>query len=336
MIVPALVAALVAASPVPAPQARCATDDARLAELSGLAADDAGLWGLSDGGRRVEIHRIDPDDCAVLSTRTARIDPRDPEDLAVGPDGALWVGDIGDNHRERATVAVVVVPTRGPAQLHRLTYPDGPHDAEALLVDATGSPVIIIKDPLRTAGIYRTDGPPAGAGPTPLIRVGELALPESDTVGGPVGGLGSRLVTGAAVSVDRKVVAVRTYTDAWLYPAPGGDVLAALARPATDPVRVPLPGEPQGEAIAFLPDGTLVSGSESRDGQVGRLRAVSGAASSAGGGPAGSGLDVPPGVGAPQGWWSGPVTGAVAAGVLLIGTLAVARRRRGRIGWPRP
>ena len=31
--------------------------------------------------------------------------------------------------------------------LHRLTYPDGkPHDAEALLIDADGTPIIITKD----------------------------------------------------------------------------------------------------------------------------------------------------------------------------------------------
>jgi 1-acyl-sn-glycerol-3-phosphate acyltransferase len=71
------------------------------------------------------------------------------------------------------------------------------------------------------------------------------------------------------------VVALRTYTDAYVYAAPDGDVLAALQR---QPVRIPLPGEKQGEAIAFDPDGTLLSGSEG----VGEpLRAVRGAAAMA-------------------------------------------------------
>ena len=65
------------------------------------------------------------------------------------------------------------------------------------------------------------------------------------------------LVTGGAVSADGHVMALRTYTDAYVYSAPDGDVLAALKR---TPVRVPLPGEKQGEAIAFQPDGTLVVG----------------------------------------------------------------------------
>ena len=120
------------------PETRCTVDDPRLVELSGLAVVDDGLWAMADGGRRVQLHRIDPDTCAVVESRTATVDPYDAEDLAVGPDGTLWVGDTGDNDQRRGTVALIVVPQRGEPVLHRLTYPDGPHDAEALLVDARG------------------------------------------------------------------------------------------------------------------------------------------------------------------------------------------------------
>lgn len=321
------VAALLAApflAAAPAPASLCAVSDERLAELSGLAVDATGVWAISDDGRRTEVYRLDLDDCAVLDTRTATIDPRDAEDLALGPDGALWVADIGDNDSERATVAVIVVPASGQAQLHRLAYPDGPHNAEALLVDDQGAPVIVTKDVGGPAGIYRTDGPPRGEGPTPLVRVGELRLPRSDTVGGPLGGLGSRVVTGAAVSADRRVVAVRTYTDAWLYPATGGDVVAALVSPVTVPVRVPLPGEPQGEAITFLADGTLLSGGETRDGEPGELRVVRGASGESTGAPDGA---VPADVSAP-GWLPAALGVAVVAGGLLVLTAALVMRRR--------
>ena len=43
-------------------------------------------------------------------------------------------------------------------------------------------------------------------------------------------------------------------------------------------MRVPLPDEPQGEAIAFAADGTLLSGSEGRGGVAGQIRGVPGAA----------------------------------------------------------
>jgi hypothetical protein len=270
---------------VPAPVVRCPVDDPRLAELSGLVADGGGLWALADGGRRVQVHRVDPDGCGVRDTRIADIDPVDPEDLARGPDGTLWVGDIGDNGLRRDTVAVIELPADGPPRLHRLTYPDGPHDAEALLVDAAGRPIVVVKD-AGPAGVYRTAAPPDGAGPTPLLRVGQVALPPSETVGGPLGGLGSRLVTGAAADADGRVVALRSYTDAWLYRVPAdGDLVAALTG---RPVRVPLPGEPQGEAIAFEPSGTLVSGSETRGGAPGEIRAIANAAGLAVDDPAGS------------------------------------------------
>ena len=72
---------------------------------------------MADGGRRVELHRLDPDTLRVVESRTATVDPYDAEDLAAGPDGSLWVGDIGDNDQRRDTVAVIVVPRHGRPQV---------------------------------------------------------------------------------------------------------------------------------------------------------------------------------------------------------------------------
>jgi hypothetical protein len=325
------------------PQDRCPVTDRALDELSGMIVDKGAVIAMADGGRRIVLqrldHALDKGDCAITDTRTVGIDPFDPEDLARGPGGALWVSDTGDNDEKRDSVAVIVVPASGRPQLHRLTYPDGPHDAEALLVDPGGRPVIVTKQ-LGSAGVYRTAEPPDGEGPTPLELVGRLRLPSSDTVGGPVGAFGSEVVTGAAASADGKVVALRSYTDAWLYPAPDGDPAMALTEnPA--PVRVPLPDEPQGEAIAFTPDGSLVSGSETRRGVRGVVRVVPGAAALAAAAVAGTSVPPPADPADPVGaapatgdaapdWLPAAIGGGAAVAVLVGQAAALALRARGR------
>lgn len=242
----------------PAVRQLCTPTDPELTELSGLASDGHRWYAVSDGGTRLRVQVLDPADCRVLDRITAGVDPYDVEDLALARDGALWLADTGDNDLKRSTVALHRLTPDGGARLYRLTYPDGPHDTETLLLDHTGVPYLVTKE-LGAARVYRPSGGLAEPGPTPLEQVGTVRIEPTSTPGGPVGTVGSVLVTGGAVSPDGLVVALRTYTDAYLFAAPGGDVRAALA---TTPVRIPLPGEPQGEAVALAPDGTLLSGSE--------------------------------------------------------------------------
>ncbi|WP_432851645.1 hypothetical protein ACQPXB_12605 [Amycolatopsis sp. CA-161197] len=248
-----------AAAPPPAPSSLCKVTDSRLGELSGLVSDGEHWYAINDGGTKVQVFVLDHS-CKVQKVLSASTDPYDVEDLARAADGTLWLSDTGDNSHKRTTVALMAMkPSGGSVTLHRLTYPDGPHDTEALLLDRSGTPYLITKEVLGDAAVYRPTGPLATPGPTALEKVGSLTIHDTDTVGGPVGAFGSVLVTGGATSADGHVVALRTYTDAYLYPAPDGDVLEALKR---NPARIPLPNEKQGEALAFEPDGTLLSGSE--------------------------------------------------------------------------
>lgn len=242
----------------PARQEVCTPTDPRLDELSGLATDGKRWFAVGDSASRLEVMVLDPQTCVVADVVTADVDPYDVEDLALGADGALWLADTGDNYRIRRNVALYRLDTDGDVTTFRLVYPDGPHDVEALLLDRAGVPYLVTKDIVGAAGVYRPAGGLAVPGPTPLQRVASLRLGPTDTPGGPLG-LGSNLVTGAGVSPDGTVLALRTYTDAYLYAAPDQDVVAALRRP---PIRIPLPGEPQGEAVALAADGTLLSGSE--------------------------------------------------------------------------
>ncbi|WP_229686480.1 hypothetical protein [Longimycelium tulufanense] len=267
--------ALPASATPEAPAELCRVTDPRLAELSGVASDGDRWYAVPDGGEQVRVYVVGRD-CAVQRVITSPVDPFDVEDVARAPDGTLWLADTGDNRKQRDTVALHAVSPNGGSVLYRLSYPDGPRDAEALLLDRRGVPYLVTKEPLGGSGVYRPKGPLVAPGPSELERVGTVRVGPTDTTGGPLSGtVGSVLVTGGAVSHDGSVVALRTYTDAYLFAAPDGDVVAALGR---EPVRVPLPNEPQGEAIAFEPDGTLLSAGEFGDFGAGSvLRGVAGA-----------------------------------------------------------
>src|SRR5262249_44187715 len=225
----------------------CTLNDPRITESSGLVAAGDQLYTVNDGGARLRVFVLDAGAGArgtaptrrAVRTITADINPYDVEDLARSADGTLWLADTGDNDRSRRTVAIELLTEAGAGRLFRFTYPDGPHDAEALLLDRAGRPFIATKEPVGNSGVYAPAGTPSTARPTPLRKVAVLQFTPTGTRGGPVGVVGQLLVTGGAVSPDGTRVVLRTYTDAYVWRADDGDVARALA--AGRPTRIPLP-----------------------------------------------------------------------------------------------
>jgi hypothetical protein len=259
-----------AADPTPAATASgapgetvCTIADPRLIELSGVVAlPDGGYVVVNDSNDQAAAMRIFFLDSKCKPTRPVGYPAaaRDPEDLAVSGDGALWAADIGDNFTNgakdrRETIALWKVPAGGGAPvIHRLTYPDGPHDAEALLFGPNDTPIIVTKEPSGTAQLYEASAPlqPNTKAGVPLKNVGTFKPTRTGTAN-PLAGPGNLLVTGAATAPDRKRVVLRTYSDAYEWDVPDGDVVKAIT--AGKPRITPLPGEPQGEGIAYTPDG---------------------------------------------------------------------------------
>ncbi|GLZ45202.1 hypothetical protein Acsp06_13870 [Actinomycetospora sp. NBRC 106375] len=307
------------------PMVRCVLADDRLAEASGLVADPAGGYEVvNDSGNPSTVYRLD-DRCAVVGERAVPHRGRDVEDLARTLDGTLWLADVGDNGRRRDTVAVLRLDGSGAETVERLTYTDGPHDAESLLVPADGRPVVVTKDLSGRSGVYVADG-------STLRQAGEVVVP-----GEAMTALGAGTFTGGALSADGRVVALRTYTDAWLYPAPRGtgtaeDVVAALR---TAPVRVPLPAEAQGEALAFAPDGMLLATGETPAGEApAPLHAIPGATALVDGAPTAATPSAGPApasdrAGLPEPLASiGVVLAAAVAVAALLAVVVLVRRRR--------
>jgi hypothetical protein len=248
-----------------APAALCTITDRRIPESSGLAAAGDLLYTVNDGGERLQVFVLDRG-CRVRRVIENPLNPYDVEDLARGPDGTLWLADIGDNAGSRSTVALELLSAAGGVTLFRYRYPDGPHDAEALLLDPAGRPYIVTKEPLSSR-VYTPATAPTAGRVTPLRKVATLSFALTGTPGGPVGPASQVLATGGAVAPDGSRLVLRTYTDAYLWTVPDGDVSAALqTRPAR---RIPLPATEQGEAVTFSADGrSLLTSTEKVPGPV--------------------------------------------------------------------
>ncbi len=238
----------------------CKITDERLGELSGLVATEDGFITVNDSSdqdSRKQVFFLD-DKCKVVDGVSYGGDgPRDTEDMALSPDGdTLWIADIGDNQRKRSTIGLWSMPVDGSRKpkIHRLAYPAAKHDAEALLMNGDGTPIIVTKEFGRAASIYTptTELKTGNLEGVPLRKVGEITVPPSDTSGNALSRIGRATIAGGAVSPDGSKVVLRTYTDALEWDVKGGDVVAALKG---EPRVTPLPDEPFGEAISYSPDG---------------------------------------------------------------------------------
>lgn len=163
-------AVTVGTSSVAAESARRVNLDRRLAdndirESSGLARStyyEDVLWTHNDSGDSSRIFGVRKNGRTAAVLRIAGASARDWEDMAPGPNHTLWVGDIGDNARQRGNISVyrITEPRNlesGSVRATRfdLKYPDRAHDAEGLMVrPGTGRVFVISKSPSGGA-IYR-------------------------------------------------------------------------------------------------------------------------------------------------------------------------------------
>jgi hypothetical protein len=228
------------------PDMVCSVTDSRLREISGLVQTGRGVMFAINDGPPALIYRLN-DRCRLVSTLSLLAPVRDTEDLAIGPDGSLWVGDIGGNTFSRTAVSLYQRHPLGGVDRYDLTYPDGAHDAEALLISRHGQVVLVTKVGTGQSRIYsaRLPLPPTSAWtPAGVIDIAALRP----------GGTGSLCVTGGGVSRDGRHFALRTYTTAYEWDAPDGDVLTALRTGVPRPIA--LAPTAQGESITYAVDGS--------------------------------------------------------------------------------
>jgi hypothetical protein len=218
------------------------------------------LWSHNDSGDPT-LFALDANGAVTDRLRLTGAEMEDWEAVAVGPcpgGSCIYIGDIGDNdaERKRITVYRVTEPAGRAASasvsdVFHATYPDGPHDAEALLIAPDGRLHVVTKGDTGPVALYRFPREPGAGATVQLERVGkprESSDPRDND-----------RITDGAVSPDGQWVALRTTGALMFYPV--AEFLAGNWPEARRADLEPL-GEPQGEGVAFGTDGTVFLASE--------------------------------------------------------------------------
>jgi len=252
--------------------------DSAIKESSGLEASRTtpGLyWTHNDSGDGPFIYAFDKSGERKGVWRVRGAAARDWEDMAAGPGPErnrhyLYLGDIGDNAGRRSEIVVyrvaepiVTAPDASsskskplltdPAESIRLRYPDGSHDAEALLVHPrSGDLYVITKATVSNPVIYKAAAPLSTDRVNALTRIGELNMP------GFFGGM----VTGGAISPDGRRVALCDYTQGYELVASRGESFDSIWK---QPLKtIALGDRRQGESITYRLDGKALLATSER------------------------------------------------------------------------
>jgi hypothetical protein len=212
------------------------------------------LYTANDSGHSATVYVLDASDGKLVGqTSLSGVTAIDIEAMAVGADGTLVVGDIGDNTAIRPSVALYRMPQPGRGDSSvvpdtvTLTYPGGPRDAESLLYDSRTGRVFVASKLLGGAKVYRS--PPAV-----FSRTSAVLQPVADA---------PAIATDATFLDGYRYAMIRSYFSAVVYRFPSWRKVASFD----------LPIEQQGESLAGLPGGkSVLIGSEGVDSKVLRVR----------------------------------------------------------------
>ncbi|MFC9625516.1 WD40 repeat domain-containing protein [Streptomyces sp. NPDC056930] len=293
-------------------------EDPRITESSGLAASRAHpgvYWTHNDSDDGPYVYAVDSRTGKTVATIALRGvgQPRDVEAISLGPDGNLYVGDIGDN-LNGSWDHVWIYRFPEPKQLKDATvratqfdvkYADGPRNAEALMVHPTTGRVYIASKNEDGGGLYEGPAELTTGATNVFRRVGEVPW-----------------VTDGAFSPDGKELVLRSYFSARGYAFKDG-------RLGTDhAVQAPL--QRQAESVTYTADGSaLMFGTEGERSDVVRVDITGGS----GGGDSKSPSKDGGGASSSAGDGNGEMKGTTLVGVLVlaaVGALVFRNRRRNR------
>jgi hypothetical protein len=211
-------------------------------------------WTHNDSGNAPVLFAVTQEG-KLLGQYTVNVRNNDWEAISTDDEGHLYVGDIGNNERQRDRILVYRVDEPDPAAapsgqlrvgaMWRLQYPDQPFDAESLFVYQGKGYVISKLLTGRHAGLYSFDLADHGDAQT-LRHVCDLPIRSP--------------VTDAAITPDGARLAVMTLTGPNVFQI-DGDV-AAAEKLTPKHVTYFDPKDPNMEGVCFAPQGLLATTEE--------------------------------------------------------------------------
>lgn len=244
--------------------------DRAIRESSGIAASrttPGSYWTINDSGDGPFVYAFDEAGQRQGVWRVTGARAGDWESLAAGPGPEpgkryLYVGDIGDNDERRREITVYRFsePTiaaadaqfnkakpaiTAAAEILKLRYPDGGHDAETLMVHPiTGNIYVVTKLAFGNPHVYMAAAAALTTEASILNDLGEVQIPSM------FGGI----ITDGAISPDGSRVALCDYLRGYEFELGKGN-LAFDSIWKQVPAAIQLGERRQGEAITYRLDG---------------------------------------------------------------------------------
>ena len=232
-----------------------------LLEISGVAASRLNpgiLYIHNDSGNPNQVYLTNGNGDDEGTLTLTPVGNRDWEDIAVGPGPVpgknyVYVGDIGDNDSEYPSILIYRFPEPDltgktlPVRMNidsldiiELKYPDGPRNAESLMVDPLTKDIYIASKESNISKVYVARYPQNTKSATVMTPVVQLYMNKA---------------TAGDISPDGTEILLRNNELIWYWKLPAGTSVSAglLTAPQVAPYAN---NEPQGEGICFAADGS--------------------------------------------------------------------------------
>lgn len=232
-----------------------------LFEISGIAASKVNpgiLYIHNDSGNSNQVYLTDASGADKGTLTLKPVNNRDWEDIAAGPGpiagkNYVYVADIGDNDAKYNSVFIYRFPEPDltgkttpfvaditSVDIIELKYPDGPRNAETLMVDPLTGDIFIASKQSNISFVYTAAYPQSTTYATTMNPVVQLYFNKA---------------TSGDISPDGSEILLRSNELIWYWKLPAGTSITAGLK--TQPQIAPYANnEPQGEGVGFAADGT--------------------------------------------------------------------------------